>query len=283
MTFRRIMTLDGFIYLDIEHPVVAWNTYRGVLLSRERIWKQHGRGAISMRLAGMFDQNDLKRIQSEFAIEAVRVAEYPSAVSRLSGLFVFDEVESALSAEDAAWGGHIRTDYLTDVGISYHNATRADANWITHMLDSDASLLSDWEQSARKYWQGEPFPEAPPIWELLIDGHVDTWGTRLRKQAYDIVKSRFPKSLSLLEESRIAAHLGLSLGHISSWLVKDGSGVNLSFYFDNIADNDPSYRTSVEEFFKTCPNEINWNDLTKTPGLAWSPDLTPYSKYLPFA
>jgi len=25
------------MYLDIDHPVVAWNTYRGVLLSRSSI------------------------------------------------------------------------------------------------------------------------------------------------------------------------------------------------------------------------------------------------------
>lgn len=278
---NKMMTREGFIYLDIEHPVVAWNVYRGVLLARESIWKQHGHGAISMRVAGMFDSNDSTRMQSELAIDAIRATEFPSAVSRLSGLFVFDEVESALGAEQVAWGGHINSEYLTDVGISYRNATRLDANWITQMLNPDASLRSGWETLARAYWKGGPSREAPPIWELLIDGHATVWGTQLREQAYDVVKSRFPKSLGLLEESRIAAHLGFSLGHISSWLTKKGGRADLSFYFDNTSENDPCYLASVEEFFRTSPHLVNWSVLRETPGLAWLPDLTPYSKFLP--
>lgn len=231
-----------------------------------------------MRVAGMFDSNDSTRIQSELAIEAIRTTEYPSAVSRLSGLFVFDEVESALGAEQAAWGGHINSEYLTDVSISYRNATRMDANWITQMLNADASLRPGWESLARAYWKGEPSRESHPIWELLIDGHATVLGTQLRDQAYDVVKSRFPKSLGLLEESRIAAHLGFSLGHISSWLIKNKERADLSFYFDNTSESTPCYRASVEEFFKTSPHLVNWSVLR---GLPWLPDLTPYSKFLP--
>ncbi|MHA7681576.1 hypothetical protein [Cupriavidus sp. PET2-C1] len=275
------MDREGFIYLDIEHPVVAWNTYRGSLMSREQIWTQHGQGAVSLRLANIFDSGDFRRLQSELAIDAIRVRDFPSAVSRLSGMFVFDEVESALAAEQAAWGGHIDSEYLTDVGLTYGTATRVDANWITRMLDADANLVPGWEQLAIKYWSGEDCC-GTPIWELLVDGSATVWGTRLRNQAYEVIRSRYPQSLGLLEESRIAALLGFSLGHISSWLIHKGDHAELAFYLDNTLDGDPRYRAAVEQHIRTAPpDSVNARALLASPSVARLPDLTSYSKLLP--
>lgn len=195
-------------------------------------------------------------------------------------MFVFDEVESALAAEQAAWGGHINSDYLTDVGLTYNAATRVDANWITQMLDAEANLVPGWEQLAAKYWSGEPGC-APPIWELLIDGSATIWGTRVRNQAYDIVRARYPRSLGLLEESRIAALLGFSLGNICSWLTRRGNDVELAFYLDNTLENDPRYSAAVEQYLLTAPrSSVNIRDLFATPGVARLPDLTSYSKVM---
>ncbi|MDZ4127009.1 MAG: hypothetical protein U1E02_23020 [Hydrogenophaga sp.] len=274
------MDREGFIYLDIEHPVVAWNTYRGVLMSREQVWARHGHGAVSLRLAGIFDSGDFQRLRSELAIDAIRVRDFPSAVSRLSGMFVFDEVESALAAEQAAWGGHINSDYLTDVGLTYGAATRVDANWITQMLDHDANLVPGWEQLAVKYWSGEA-SGATPIWELLVDGGATVWGTRIRTLAYEVIQSRYPQSLGLLEECRIAARLGFSLGHVSSWLTRKEDHTELAFYLDNTSDGDPMYLAAVQEYLRTAsPDSVNARALFATPGLARLPDLTSYSKAL---
>jgi hypothetical protein len=275
------MIREGFIYLEIEHPVVAWNTYRGVLVSRNQIWAPQANGAVSQRLSGIFHSGDVRRLQSELAIDAIRMRDFPNAVSRLSGMFVFDEVESALAAEQAAWGGHFNSDYLTDVGFTYNAATRADANWITQMLDAEANLVPGWEQLAAKYWSGEP-GFAPPIWELLIDGTATVWGTRVRKQAYDIVRSRYPRSLGLLEESRIAALLGFSLGNICSWLTRRENDVELAFYLDNTSEDDPRYCAAVEQYLLTASrSSVNIRDLAATPGIARLPDLTSYSKVIP--
>lgn len=275
------MDREGFIYLDIEHPVVAWNTYRGVLMSREEIGARHGHGAVSLRLAGIFDSGDFQRLQSELAIDAIRVRDFPSAVSRLSGMFVFDEVESALAAEQAAWGGHINSEYLTDVGLTYGAATRVDANWITQMLDADANLVPGWEQLAAKYWRGEACG-ATPIWEFLVDGSATVWGTHIRNQAYEVIRSRYPQALGLLEESRIAALLGFSLGHISSWLTRKGDHAELAFYLDNTANGDPRYRAAVEQYLRTAPpGSVNAHALLVSSGVVRLPDLSSYFKVLP--
>ncbi|MDN7717797.1 hypothetical protein [Burkholderia gladioli] len=275
------MNQAGFIYLDIEHPVVAWNAYRGVLTSRDRIWTQYGCGAVSLRLAGIFDSGDFDRLQSELAIDAVRERYFPDAVSRLSGMFVFDEVESALAAEDAAWGGHIKSDYLTDVGLVYSVATRVDANWITQMLDPGAKLIPGWEALAMQYWSGKA-SGATPIWELLVNGSATVWGTRIRHQAYDVVRAFYQESLGLLEESRIAALLGFSLGHISSWLIRRKVDVELAFYLDYTADGDPTYRAAIEQYLKTAPaSAVNSRDLWTSPAVTRPPNLTLYSKVLP--
>jgi hypothetical protein len=274
------MEREGFIYLDIEHPVVAWNTYRGVLKSREQIFAQQGDGAVSLRLAQIFNSSDCQRLRSELAIDAIRVRDFPRAVSRLSGMFVFDEVESALAAEQAAWGRYINADFLTDVGLTYGTATRVDANWITQMLDAEANLVPGWEQLAVKYWSGEACC-SKPIWELLVDGTATVWGTRVRSQAYQVIRSRYPKSVGLLEESRIAAHLGFSLGHISSWLVRSGDQAELAFYFDNTWEGDPRYQAAVEQYVRTAqPGSVNVRDLFATPGISRLPDLTSYAKAL---
>lgn len=128
------------MYLDIEHPVVAWNVYRGVLLSQSLIANCNPAGSfLSMTLARIVIDKDWERLEFEQILEDHRHQNFPDSTSRLRGLFVFDTPESALAvAEDQAWGGkggHIRIENLTDVGVSAKsNKTRLDANWITWML-----------------------------------------------------------------------------------------------------------------------------------------------------
>jgi hypothetical protein len=129
------MKNEGFMYLDIDNPLVAWNVYRGVLISQALVQqglKDSPVTALSMTAAKMFMDRDWQRLDFESALEDVRKIEYPDLPSRLNCLFVFDEPESALTAAtDEGWGGHIAHENLTDVGISAApNFARVDANWI---------------------------------------------------------------------------------------------------------------------------------------------------------
>lgn len=279
---------EGFVYLNIDHPAVAWNAYRGVLFSRAYIATHHGPSLLSMREAVIQGDRDTRRYQTELALEELRVAEFPGAVSRLSGMFVFDEVHSALSALEAEWGGdYINPDYLTDVGVSYRKATRMDANWISKMLDADASLKDGWEPMARAYWAGLPCEGARPIWELLIDGFAAVWDTRLRLQAHAIVKERYPKSLGLLEESRIAAILGYSFGNASWGVTSTENGLELWFLIDTGDDLDLRYKPAVESYVRQCAvnnqSSIDWEALKISGNAALKPNLSMYALPFPFS
>lgn len=272
---------EGFMYLDVDHPVVAWNTYRGVLASANAVFSKNGPGSLSMLLAGIFDTGNYQRLHSEFCIESIRSRLFPNAVSRLSGMFVFDDVESTLAATQATWGGHINTDCLTDVGLSYTVGTRADAGWITQMLTEDYVLVPSWEEMAARYWSGEP-SSSTPIWELIIDGYACVWGTRMREQAFNVIRSRHPFSLGYLEESKIAAGLGFSVGHISSWLLRTDAGASLQFLIDDTMADDPRYVDAIARFIETArPEEVNPAAVRTPPGLVRKPDLQPYEKHLP--
>lgn len=278
------MKLEGFMYLDIEHPVVAWNVYRGVLLSQSLIANCNPAGSfLSMTLARIVIDKDWERLEFEQILEDHRHQNFPDSTSRLRGLFVFDTPESALAvAEDQAWGGkggHIRIENLTDVGVSAKsNKTRLDANWITWMLMLRHSGNQVWNTGIHAYWSGNPCPYYDaPIWELLVDGAVTIWGTELRKRAYEMVVSRTPLSASLLEISRIAAGLGSDLGHITAMVAAEGSHQLVSFYIDMQDAHDLGFLASLGEYVKSNPDKINRRDIAVGGDVFNVPDFIAYT------
>ncbi|HEK1766742.1 TPA: hypothetical protein SMR47_000630 [Pseudomonas putida] len=278
------MNFEGFMYLDIEHPVVAWNTYRGVLLSQSLIAKCNPSGAfLSMSLARVLIDKDWRRLRFEQILEEFRQRNFPGNTSRLTGLFVFDTPESALAvADNEAWGGkdgHIRDENLTDVGVSAEsNRTRLDANWISWMLRLREDGNDLWLTGINHYWSGTPCPHYDfPIWEVLVDGAVTIWGTELRRRAYQLSIDRAPLSASLLEISRIAASVGSDLGHISALVSLEGEHQLVSFFIDMQDAYDSLFLTSVEEYVKANPDQINRRDLAVGGDIFKLPDFIAYT------
>lgn len=262
------MDFEGFMYLDIEHPVVAWNAYRGVLLSQSLIEKCSPTGSfLSMTLARILIDKDWSRLRFEQILEEHRQSDFPTHTSRLTGLFVFDTPESALAvADNEAWGGkdgHIRDENLTDVGVSAKsNRTRLDANWISWMLRLKESDNNLWFAGVHPYWSGTPCPYYDsPIWEVLVDGAVTIWGAELRKRAYQLIISRNPLSASLLEISRVAAGIGSDLGHITALVSAEGEHQLVSFHIDMRDADDRSFLTSLQQYVEANPSQINRRDL----------------------
>jgi hypothetical protein len=120
------------------------------------------------------------------------------------------------------------------------------------------------------------------MWELLIDGEAMIWGVDLRRQAYEVVRKRFPHSLGLLEEARIAVDLGSSLGHISAWVTRTRGGFKLAFYMDDVDAGTEDYERKVRQYMAVNPGKVNRADLMRSPGVARTPDLRPYEKTWPF-
>ncbi|WP_397409009.1 hypothetical protein [Polaromonas sp.] len=261
------MNFEGFMYIDVENPLVAWNVYRGVLVSQKLVQLSTGdtpTQAFSMNVAKIFMDRDWSRLTFEYELEAVRASEFSACVSRLHCIFVFSDADSALAAaRDASWGGHINEEFLTDVGVSAAPSyTRVDANWVSWMLQAQQRGDVEWRDGIRLYWSGHACPHFPqPIWEVLLDGAVTIWGTALRQRAYEVTKQRSPASVCMLEQSRLAASLGSDLGHISAFLTTENGKQLLSFYIDMRDAHNRAYTDRLAAYMAANPDRVNYGDL----------------------
>ena len=201
-----------FAFIDVEHPVVAWAAYRGALVSANAELNPPN-CPISMMFAGIIITQNNVRLHNELLIEKYRQQHFPHCNSRLTGMYFFENPVSASHAYE--WGGHFSPENLAEVLLfSTSPVSRHDANWITHIpLDDNGRIrIEEW---IHRYWSGEPFPEKEPLWEVIAQGRAFICGQELRIRAYNIVNSKFPETVALLEIGRIAAHLGSDLGQIS--------------------------------------------------------------------
>jgi hypothetical protein len=229
--------IQAFAFVDIEHPVVAWGAYRGVLISANAEYAPP-ECPISIMFAGLI-QNNI-RLHNELLIEKYRQLHFPQCNSRLTGMYFFED--RCLAERAYEWGGHFCSEYLAEVELfPTVPVFRHDANWITcASLDKQGKIEN--EEWIRQYWSGKPFPEKEPVWELIFQGRAVICGTELRNRAYKNISSRFPKAVSLLEISRLAALVGSDLGSSSAWLVrKENDSFDLSFYTDMRDAKNPDF------------------------------------------
>lgn len=213
MTLSNEKDIDsGFIFLDITHPLVAWECYRGLLISPYPIQYEDDFHPSIMMANTIYTNNNVKLV-NELLFESVRVREYPLKVSRLKCIYVFNDEDSILKATE--WKNHFCTTNLVEVGIESRNITKADANWITYADRLESGIIKeDYIPSIQCYWNGEPFPNKEPQWEYLLDGRAIIYGTELRERAYKFIQKRMPDALEILEIARIGAILNSNIGHI---------------------------------------------------------------------
>lgn len=275
------------MYLDVEDPMIAWNAYRGVLVSQHLVQRSMGGTAVpalSMTIARLLMDQNLDRLTFESELEATRVRQFNHHVSRLTGLYVFDTPESALAAAQADWGGHLVSENLTDVGVSAApNLTRVDANWITWMLATRASQGLNWRDGILPYWDGKACTHHDsPIWEVLVDGAVTLWGTALRDRAYKTTRERSPNALALLEQSRLAATLGSDLGHVCALITLEKGVPVMCFHMDMRDATDPAYGSKLANYMKANPQLVNHRDLAVSSDSVETPNFLAYSHAFQF-
>jgi hypothetical protein len=208
-----MLSTDAWAFLNIAHPVCAWATYRGVLVSALA-----DPGFLSIWALSMIQSNDVNRIQREISLEIHRASFYPKKTSRLKGMYCFTDLKNAEAA--MGWGGHFKHQYLAELSLSESRkvSTRLDSNWITFSLKEppfDAYALN-------AYWSGLPHTEHEPVCETLVEGRMIVLGTQLRERAYELVHRYMPYSVALLEASRVAAWAGSDLGNSAGWVHEDG-------------------------------------------------------------
>ena len=232
---RTGMSTDAYAFLDISRPYVAWAAYRGVLITPQQTPMEGGE-LVSWWFTDLM--RTLTHLDRELTLEHVRRHQFPESVSRMTGMFCFPRRDFADQAIRERWGSHYKSDNLAELSlIEAHGCQWLDANWITH-CGVPGNRDTDW---MKRYWNGEEYPDARPVWETLVEGNVTVLGTALRERAYKLVKTCWPDSLMLLEISRLGAWIGSNIGTINAFMTCDESANHFSCLMDMRDANDADF------------------------------------------
>jgi hypothetical protein len=247
---------EGFAYINIDNPMASWNAVRSNFYSPSRLPQADRPGALSFAMADLLRDGNKARATAEFRLEDFRRQHFPDAVSRLTGIFLFDDIDSAAQVWDSeAWSGHFNSDYLTDVGVSADHSTRVDSAWITMMRNDKNILVEGWEAMAEKYWSGEP-TRHQPIWERIIEGWVTIWGVDLKTRALEEIQKFWPQSLPLLAVAANSAAIGSCDGAIVPYAIRKDALLKIGYYLRMVDDKDPEFCERLDHFLKTGGNRV---------------------------
>ena len=242
---------EGFVYINIDKPVVAWNVMRSKFYSPSCLPQSEQPGALSFGMADLLRNGNEARASAEFRLEDFRRRYFPAAVSRLTGVFVFDSVDSAAQVWDNdAWDGHFNEQFLTDVGISADQSSRVDSTWITMMRNDQNILVEGWEAMAKRYWSGEAACDQP-TWERIIEGWVTIWGLDLKTRAMEEIQNYWPTSLPLLAVAANSATIGSCDGAVVPYARREGSVLDVGYYLRMVDAKDPNFCERLGEFMRT--------------------------------
>jgi len=169
--------------------------------------------------AGLVQSQNNRRLNNETIIEYVRSKSFQERVSRLRGMYFFENRELAQRAINEHWGGHFSADNLVEFELHPTSApTRVDANWISEApLGADGRLDLTNLTWIDQYWAGEPKNENP-LWETLVQGRAVVQDLEVRSRAYDLVKPQFPRSVVFMEMARLAGEVGSDGGLVMPFI-----------------------------------------------------------------
>jgi len=250
-------------FLNISDPLVAWETYRGVLISPDCYVVEKHPSISFWQLRFLKNISSIQSI-NELKLETIRQLYYPQKVSRFRGFYYFDNQSTALKAANL-WGiDYFNIFCLTEVGIDPNSIySKLDSNWITLY----ANKINDNDNWMHSYWKGDPCPDFDePIWELLIITRGLIYNNELRMRAYESIKNNNPMTiLPMLEQARLAAYLNSDLGHGSPYIIKQNETKYTVKYIMDMQDaNNEEYLRRLKNYVKNSENHknINFKDLS---------------------
>lgn len=238
-----------FAYLNIEHPMVAWEVAIGRIKSICDNNKE--KFGISLWQYSLFkkyaQEGKYKKLENELKLEKIRLKNHKKSISRLQGLYFFESEEDANIALDR-WNMSHRKKYISEVYFSANSITRVDSEWITYNLDSDDD---EW---MGEYWLGSVLGEAP-LTEVLASGIGIIQNMELRKQAYQNILKIWPESSPLLAAASCAfGHNKMeNIAHIKPSFVMENNRL-IGQYYISMDDLDKEEQKVVEAIQK-CKDE----------------------------
>lgn len=265
----------AYVYINTEYLPVAWLVYRGTLNSCEITSANPGN--LSLFLMNVVQRGMHSTLRREGSLEGYRMKDYACHVSRLKCVYAWPTLEAAYRGADGI--GHFQRHNLVAIAPVDNDFRREehDSIWI----DDFDSLPAN---TAKRYWEGELTKS--PLMECLLEGRFNILGTKVREKAYATIKRTAPKSLAMLELSRLAAVFGSDLGSSSPWIEVDGNKLIASFVISyNEAEGLDVFAKAIVEKQRNPEFQINLADiepLTKQEpkeeldDLFRVPDLQPY-------
>lgn len=274
-------TFEGHLYLDHHHPPTLWNIVRGGFDSVDNLPSDDQDFALSVAMASMIVNGSAQRLESELQIEIVRQRISPQSVSRLTGLFVFDDIESLAQIWDANdWGDHFKQEYLADVGVYAKRSSRHDANWVACMIARDGSLMADWEEAAESYWTGLPRPGMTPIWERIVCGTFCIWSMHSKQNALKEIRAIWPQSLNLLTVCMNFYAIDSHDGQTYPGITLTNDTLSLDYYLRMKEAENPDVYRRIQQLSKDDPKmytpPLNPDNLVL-------PDLTGFQMQIPLS
>lgn len=269
---------EAHVYLDHHYPPVQWNIVRGVFCSPSCLEESKNHGFLSISMASMLSNDTSERLISELWLEEVRRDHYPDNVSRLRGIFVFDDLDSLAQLwENNNWGEHFQDEYLADVGVAANKSSRLDSNWISEIIDNEGKLLSGWDKAAHSYWQGLPHPSKPPVWERIVEGHITVWSMDSKQEALKEIESIWPQSLNILRYAVLCAGYGSFDGQTFPIMLTKEDRIELVYCLRLVQRGDQEFIDRLHKFIEENPKK---NCGIHCEGEECIPDLRGYSKVI---
>lgn len=217
-------------WLNIDHPMVAWEVAIGRLcspLQAEDGWPRISLWAMN-HLRDVQGPSEVQ-IANEFRMEKMRREKYGHCVSRLDCLYFFEDIDTARSALKR-WGGHRNPAYLSEVSFCASNKFAADSEWISANIGHPSSDDA-WMES---YWKGD-CAGVQPLSEVLAQGFGTVRNIELRNLAAQKIHSLWPTSTLLLWLSACAfqaAYLD-GIGQIQPVLAEIDGAMWVTFVVDD--------------------------------------------------
>ena len=264
-----------FAYLNLDHPMIAWEVAIGRLQSVGG--KTADRFGVSLWAYSLLESyvhnQQPKRFANELRLEHIRTRNYPDCVSRLHGLYFFKSEQDARVALDR-WGMPQRKQYISAVQFVPSALTEVDSEWITFNLGSNDN--PEW---MNEYWNGKAAGERP-LAEILATGSGIVLNKDLRIEAYKRIYDLWPTSTPLLA----AACCGFDRCHLNNvalvkpGLVSKGNAIQGNYYIyrKEFDERQTDIVAAVEDCKRAgeCPPIVMPTDQSKIFTL---PDLRSYS------
>ncbi|MFA6017033.1 MAG: hypothetical protein WC744_03020 [Patescibacteria group bacterium] len=261
-----------WVFLNTDFPPAAWETYRGEMISSECISDKSFLPLSFWAVSYFRDHKDnLLNAKNEEMLELIRETYYPSQVSRLLGLYFFENETSA--KKGICWGFNKK--YLTEADLEYNSTTditKVDAKWITKNITKKHND-NDW---MKRYWSGQPF-DNDPDWELIARGKAKILDINVKNKAFLTIKKLYPYSLDLLEISKISAKLGYELGHSVPFIGGTQARHKIQFIMDVREINNKKFLKDFYNYVNSHSSSCKrlYESLIKTK--CRTPDFTKFS------